>query len=137
MVKIKRKSHHAILQCILQLKSVCSAKHLLQELSERERRLMRDVLHCATKKLAKPKNVTTFVARYTSQKCNRCKHIYKGNRNKSHFRCVRCGHTAHADINAACNICDNHLLSSTPYATVDKVRTSPLVASHQPSVGGI
>ena len=41
---------------------------------------------------------------YTSQTCYACKHAAKENRNGRHFRCVACGHTAHADINAAMNI---------------------------------
>jgi len=60
------------------------------------------------------KRVVFVDARYTSQKCNRCKHIYKGNRHKSHFQCVRCGFSAHADVNAATNIRDTHLLSAAP-----------------------
>lgn len=44
---------------------------------------------------------------YTSQKCNVCHHIEKANRpSQAVFRCVACGHTDHADINAAKNIRD-------------------------------
>lgn len=43
--------------------------------------------------------------RNTSRTCFECGHIAKENRpNQSTFRCVLCGHTAHADINAAKNI---------------------------------
>ncbi len=43
--------------------------------------------------------------RYTSQRCCVCGHIEKANRqSQSEFLCRSCGHTAHADINAACNI---------------------------------
>lgn len=40
--------------------------------------------------------------RYTSQTCNVCKHI--GSRNGESFCCTACGHSDHADINAARNI---------------------------------
>lgn len=44
-------------------------------------------------------------AAYTSQRCNRCGHTARENReNQAAFRCVRCGHTANADTNAALNI---------------------------------
>ncbi|MDD3710332.1 MAG: transposase [Methanothrix sp.] len=43
-------------------------------------------------------------ARYTSQKCSECGHIYKGNRNGSSFRCRKCGFELHADLNASRNI---------------------------------
>ena len=42
---------------------------------------------------------------YTSQHCNKCEHIDKRNRkSQSEFKCCKCGHTDHADINAAKNI---------------------------------
>lgn len=74
------------------------------------------------------KEVVFVDARYTSQKCSQCGHIYKGNRQHSRFRCVRCGFQSHADVNAALNIRDTFLLSTTersveqaavnqPYAT--------------------
>jgi putative transposase len=44
-------------------------------------------------------------ARFTSQECRRCHHIAKENRkSQAEFRCVACGHTDHADANAARNI---------------------------------
>ena len=44
---------------------------------------------------------------YTSQRCHRCGHTAKNNReSQAVFRCAQCGHTANADINAACNIRD-------------------------------
>lgn len=51
--------------------------------------------------------------RYTSQKCNICKHIRRTNRHKSRFHCRNCGHQTHADLNAALNIRDDYILSST------------------------
>ena len=43
--------------------------------------------------------------RYTSQRCSSCGHTERKNR-KSQFRfhCCSCGHDAHADYNAACNL---------------------------------
>jgi len=43
-------------------------------------------------------------ARYTSQKCSNCGHVYKGNREGSNFRCRKCGFELHADLNASRNI---------------------------------
>lgn len=41
--------------------------------------------------------------KYTSQTC-KCGHRDKKSRNSSYFRCTKCGHSAHADFNAAINI---------------------------------
>lgn len=44
-------------------------------------------------------------AAYTSQTCNACGHVARENReSQAVFRCVSCGHQAHADVNAAKNI---------------------------------
>ena len=43
--------------------------------------------------------------RHTSQRCARCGHTATGNRlSQAEFRCLACGHHAHADVNAAKNI---------------------------------
>jgi putative transposase len=42
--------------------------------------------------------------RHTSQTCHHCGHIDAENRHATEFRCTSCGHTEHADINAARNI---------------------------------
>ncbi|MBW2673091.1 MAG: transposase [Deltaproteobacteria bacterium] len=46
-------------------------------------------------------------ARYTSQKCSRCGHIAKGNRNGAIFKCKRCGFQLHSDLNASRSIAIN------------------------------
>lgn len=50
------------------------------------------------------KQVIPVDARYTSQKCSVCGHVYKGNRNGSSFLCRKCGFQLHADLNASRNI---------------------------------
>lgn len=50
------------------------------------------------------KQVISVDARYTSQKCSKCGHTYKGNRKGSAFRCRMCGFELQADLNAARNI---------------------------------
>lgn len=40
----------------------------------------------------------------TSRTCHECGHVAAGNRNGEAFACLACGHTAHADTNAALNI---------------------------------
>ena len=43
--------------------------------------------------------------RHTSQRCAECGHVAAGNRvTQAVFRCLACGHQAHADVNAARNI---------------------------------
>jgi putative transposase len=43
--------------------------------------------------------------RFTSQQCHVCGHTAPGNRDsQAVFRCQRCGHSDHADVNAARNI---------------------------------
>jgi putative transposase len=50
------------------------------------------------------KQVILVDARYTSQKCSACGHVYKGNRDGSSFKCRKCGFELHADLNASRNI---------------------------------
>jgi transposase len=52
-----------------------------------------------------PGRVQKVAAAYTSQTCNACGHIARESReSQPTFRCVACGHEAHADVNAARNI---------------------------------
>lgn len=48
--------------------------------------------------------------KYTSQTCNKCQYKDKANRkNQSKFKCLNCGYTINADINASKNILDKGL----------------------------
>jgi len=73
------------------------------------------------------KSVVTIDPRYTSQKCSNCGHIYKGNRKRHSFKCVKCGFQIHADLNAARNIADigksniGRLTVTQPYIACDEV----------------
>jgi IS605 OrfB family transposase len=60
---------------------------------------------------AEGKQVVYVNRAYTSQRCNRCGYTDRNNRRKGRFKCKRCGHRANADLNAARNIKDVHLLS--------------------------
>jgi IS605 OrfB family transposase len=53
---------------------------------------------------AQGKSVILVDSRFTSQKCSRCGHTYKGNRKGNDYRCRNCGFHSHADRNAALNI---------------------------------
>lgn len=48
---------------------------------------------------------------YTSQRCNQCGFIDRKNRDGARFDCLRCGYSADADWNAACNIRDKYLFA--------------------------
>jgi len=57
------------------------------------------------KAMAKGCQVVYVDARYTSQRCSKCGHIHKGNRqNQSNFKCRKCGFQLNADLNASKNI---------------------------------
>ena len=48
--------------------------------------------------------VEKVASAYTSQTCKSCGFCLPANRNQQKFRCLACGHSGHADVNAACNI---------------------------------
>ena len=51
------------------------------------------------------RHVIAVDPRHTSQQCAQCGHTAAGNRvSQAVFRCLACGHRAHADVNAARNI---------------------------------
>lgn len=144
----------------LQQKGTRSSQRHLKKMSGREKRFMRDVNHCVSKKLASLSGISKYAlealtsirnqrrnkkmnkwmaswsfyqleqfltykseargktvgyvdSRYTSQRCSRCGHQTAINRKKSCFNCKSCGYREHADINAAYNIRDRYILSST------------------------
>jgi putative transposase len=66
------------------------------------------------------KEVVYVNARYTSRKCSCCKAIQKGSRKKSKYHCNQCNFQLHADWNAAINIKDNYILSSTSKASEEQ-----------------
>ena len=47
------------------------------------------------------RTVISVDPRFTSQTCAECRHVANESREGSRFTCVRCGHQAHADVNAA------------------------------------
>lgn len=59
------------------------------------------------------KEVVYVNARYTSRKCSCCKTIQKESRKKSKYHCKQCHFQLYADWNAAINIKDNYIISST------------------------
>lgn len=65
----------------------------------------------AYKAAAKGIQVVMVNPAYTSQRCNRCGYVDKGNRDRARFDCLRCGHGDDADHNAALNIRDRALQS--------------------------
>ncbi len=64
------------------------------------------------KQLWKGGDLVKVDPKYTSQKCNKCSHTAKENRKtQSKFKCVKCGHSENADINATKNILEAGLTS--------------------------
>jgi putative transposase len=61
------------------------------------------------KALARGIGIVVVNPRYTSQKCSRCGHHYKPQRQGNEFTCCACGYQNHADLNAAFNISKNCL----------------------------
>lgn len=78
---------------------------LARELA-RMRTLMPAVTIFRMPKLERSGGTLTLVdPRNTSRTCNACGHVAAENReSQAVFICVSCGHTAHADVNAAINI---------------------------------
>lgn len=63
------------------------------------------LLILAAKAESAGRQVIAVNPRHTSQTCAECGHVAAGNRvSQAVFRCLSCGHTAHADVNAAINI---------------------------------
>ena len=61
-------------------------------------------LKTKTKALARDREFVLVEPQFTSQTCNACGVVDKSNRKDEKFLCVSCGHSDHADVNAAKNI---------------------------------
>lgn len=73
-------------------------------------------------------------ARYTSQRCSRCGHIEKNNRQfQSIFKCKSCSFSHNADLNASKNICLKYL-DATSYPNTADVNqpNSSLITTNAP-----
>jgi putative transposase len=71
------------------------------------------------------------VPKYTSQKCYACKHTARENRvSQASFACVACGHTDHADVNAAKNIRDTAVGNIAVKVPPRRRRKSPACDVH-------
>lgn len=87
-----------------------------------------------------PGRVEKVDPRYTSQRCNACGHIARGNRkSQAAFSCQSCGHKSNADVNAAKNIADREpAVGRTVAARRDLgVTQSAKREPRLPSAGGI
>ncbi|MFI6577761.1 RNA-guided endonuclease InsQ/TnpB family protein [Nocardiopsis sp. NPDC050513] len=72
-------------------------------------------LACVNKARRTGTRVVEVDPAYTSQTCHPCGHVAADNReSQSVFRCGVCGHTAHADVNAARNTLSRGWTSSLP-----------------------
>ena len=160
----------------LQQKGNRSSKRHLKKMSGREKRFMKDINHCVSKKLAHLPGISKYAledltrirnqrrhkkmnkwmaswafsqleqfltykseargkavgyvdSRFTSQRCSRCGHQTSTNRKKSRFTCKSCGYREHADINAAYNIRDRYILSSTVRTEEQGAVNPPIVTN--------
>jgi putative transposase len=60
-----------------------------------------------------PGRVERVPAAYTSQRCSACGHVdAKSRESQARFACTACGHTLHADVNAAKNIAAGHAVKA-------------------------
>ena len=63
-------------------------------------------------------------AKYTSQKCRKCKYISKENRKtQATFKCIQCGHKENADLNASKNILNAYFEAEGQAVLVCGVKT--------------
>lgn len=77
--------------------------------------------------------VVAVPAAYTSQTCSCCGHVDPANRrSQAEFRCVACGHTLNADVNAARNILARGIAAWQERTT----RTNQLAAGYAASACG-
>ncbi len=69
------------------------------------------------------RTVVSVDARYTSQTCAACGHVAADSRSGRHFACVRCGHAADADVNAAQVILARATAQSAPMSELSSGST--------------
>lgn len=70
-----------------------------------------------------PGRVERLNPAFTSQTCSRCLHVdTKSRKNQALFVCTSCGHTANADVNAACNIAAGRAARGAENVSVTKRR---------------
>ncbi|ENO79151.1 RNA-guided endonuclease InsQ/TnpB family protein [Thauera sp. 63] len=74
---------------------------------------------------------------YTSQRCHACAHTHADNRKGEVFRCRSCGHTDHADVNAAKNIlaAGHAVLAGDGHALVEGQVQSGRPVKREPTEG--
>lgn len=80
------------------------------------------------KALSKSISVKFVDAKYTSQKCSKCRDTRKENRNNSRFKCLNCKYELNADLNASYNIRENWFLGKSQ---------EPGLCINQPIVSGV
>lgn len=85
----------------------------------------------ANRAITKAPELGVYVAKvnpaYTSIQCNRCKHIDKQSRvDRDTFKCVKCGYTEHADVNASINIALKGQEKVNKYYLLDKAPVNTL-----------
>ena len=91
------------------VEALCFSEHE-SKLSRRMNRLVRNFGQSVFKQTLSEKSeefgfeVVAVDPAYTSQACSKCSFVLRDNRNQEKFNCKSCGHSAHADINAAKNI---------------------------------
>ena len=73
--------------------------------------------------------------RGTSKGCSRCGHTEPANRNRHLFKCRACGHTLHADVNAAHNIRLRGILARQVLGQDGLLSCSPEARSVDPGPG--
>jgi IS605 OrfB family transposase len=88
-------------------KGTVGGKATRRRLSVWQRQLMRQAAENKAQEMGMV--VADVNPAYTSQTCSRCG--LRGIRKRHAFRCPSCGHTAHADVNAAVNIRNRYTVS--------------------------
>lgn len=72
--------------------------------------------------------------RNTSRTCTVCRHVAKENReSQAVFTCQSCGHTAHADTNAAINILNTALTTAAGHAVTGRISLANTSSVNQPA----